>query len=172
MWRHINHSQKFNEFHIAAAQLYVSSACNCPDINFIGSILFLAPTIQLLQDDLLADDTNKFLQSAIACGRKIVVTELGKQMLRVQNSNANPITKQMMGATSATASNSMVSKNGDVKQKPVGILIANSTAPKVLAKPNIVKRFTPDEWTKLCGEGKIKTIATPNVIATANGAIR
>lgn len=126
------------------------------------------------------DDTNNFLQSAYACGRQIVVTEFGKQMLKVQNSNvnANSITKQ---TTLSAASNSMVGRNGDVKQKPVGILIANSTAtattattattPKVLSKPNIVKRITPEEWTKLCGEGKIKTVASQNVL-TANGAIR
>lgn len=130
------------------------------------------------------DDSNNFLQSAFACGRQIVVTELGKQMLKVQNSNANLITRQTAASTIATASNSMMSRNGDVKQKPVGILIANSakaapatatttvTTPKVLTKPNIVKRITPEEWSKLCGEGKIKTVASPNVLTAANGAIR
>lgn len=126
------------------------------------------------------DDTNNFLQSAYACGRQIVVTEFGKQMLKVQNSNVNAhsITRQTVAAAAATATNLMAGKNGDVKQKPVGILIANSTAtattttPKVLTKPNIVKRITPEEWSKLCGEGKIKTVASQNVLTTANGAIR
>lgn len=128
------------------------------------------------------DDTNNFLQSAFACGRQIVVTELGKQMLKVQNSNANAnlIARQTAACTVATASNSMTGKNGDVKQKPVGILIASSTTtatttvttPKVLTKSNIVKRITPEEWSKLCGEGKIKTVASPNVLTAANGAIR
>lgn len=142
--------------------------------------LHAASTLQLLQDELSVDDTNNFLQSAYACGRQIVVTEFGKQMLKVQNSNvnANLITRQTAAASAvATASNSMAGKNGDVKQKPVGILIANSattatTSPKVLTKPNIVKRITPEEWSKLCGEGKIKTVSSPNVITAANGAIR
>lgn len=142
-------------------------------------MLYSASTLQLLQDELSVDDTNNFLQSAYACGRQIVVTEFGKQMLKVQNPNvnANLITRQTVASTVATASNSMTGKNGDVKQKPVGILIANSTTtatttPKVLTKPNIVKRITPEEWSKLCGEGKIKTVASPNVLTTANGAIR
>lgn len=101
-------------------------------------------------------------------------------MLKVQNSNVNtsPIARQTASAAAAaTASNSMIGKNGDVKQKPVGILITNSTTtttttPKVLTKPNIVKRITPEEWTKLCGEGKIKTVTSQNVLTAANGAIR
>lgn len=150
---------------------------------------FSAPSLQLLQEELAVDDTNNFLQSAYACGRQIIVTEFGKQMLKVQNSHANLITKQPTAvATTAVASNSMAGpiKNGDVKPKPAGILIGNSTmtttstpppsspapSPKVLTKPNIVKRITPEVWSKLCGEGKIKTVASQNVLTAANGAIR
>lgn len=126
-----------------------------------------ASTLQLLQDELAGDDTNNFLQSAYACGRQIIVTEFGKQMiLKVQNSNANTNTTQTI------PTNSTQGKNGDVKQKPVGIIMANSSTPKVLTKSNIVKRITPEELTKLCGEGKvIKTVCNPqNVLG--NGTIR
>lgn len=123
--------------------------------------------MQLLQDELSVDDTNNFLQSAYACGRQIIVTEFGKQMiLKVQNSNTNVNTTQTLPL------NSTPGKNGDIKQKPVGIIMSNSTTtPKVITKSNIVKRITPEELTKLCGEGKvIKTVHPPNVLA--NGTLR
>ncbi|XP_031618512.1 GA-binding protein subunit beta-1 [Contarinia nasturtii] len=123
-------------------------------------------TLQLLQEDLAVDDTNNFLQSAVACGRQIIVTEFGKQMiLKVQNSNSTTNTTQTV------SSNSVQVKNGDVKQKPVGIIMANSSTPKVLTKPNIVKRITTEELNKLCGEGKvIKTVCNPQTLT--NGTIR
>lgn len=135
---------------------------------FFFKLLFsqiLAPTLQLLQDELSVDDANNFLQSAYACGRQIIVTEFGKQMiLKVQNSNAN--------TTQTVPSNATPAKNGDVKpQKSVGIIMSNSTSPKVITKSNIVKRITPEELTKLCGEGKvIKTVHPQNVLS--NGTLR
>lgn len=130
-------------------------------------MIFLASTLRLLQDELAVDDTNNFLQSAFACGRQIIVTEIGKQMLlKVQNSNANTITTQ------TNPTNLAQGKNGDVKQKPVGIIMANASTPKVLTKSNIVKRFTPEELTKLCGEGKIiKTVCNPQNVLS-NDTIR
>lgn len=99
-------------------------------------------------------------------------------ILKVQNSNtnanANPNTKT--STTQTISSNLAKQKNGDIKQKPVGIIMANSsttttTTPKVLTKSNILKRITSEELTKLCGEGKvIKTVVPPN--ALTNGGIR
>lgn len=87
-------------------------------------------------------------------------------ILKVQNSNATTNTTQTI------PSNSMSGKNGDIKQKPVGIIMANSSTPKVLTKSNIVKRITPEELTKLCNEGKvIKTVSNPQNVLT-NGGIR
>lgn len=140
---------------------------------FVFNFLFFcsASTLQLLQEELAVDDANNFLQSAYACGRQIVVTEFGKQMiLKVQNSNAN--------TTQTIPSNSVASgKNGDVKQKPVGIIMANSSSsssstPKVLTKSNILKKITPEELSKLCSEGKvIKTLSNTQNVLT-NGGIR
>lgn len=85
-------------------------------------------------------------------------------ILKVQNSNAS--------SANTTQSNPTHGKNGDVKQKPVGIIMANASTPKMLTKPNIVKRITPEELTKLCGEGKvIKTVCNPQNVFT-NGTIR
>lgn len=68
--------------------------------------------------------------------------------------------------------NSTQGKNGDVKQKPVGIIMANSSTPKVLTKSNIVKRLTPEEMTKLLNEGKvIKTVSNTQNVLT-NGTLR
>ncbi|XP_055321461.1 GA-binding protein subunit beta-1 [Sitodiplosis mosellana] len=127
-------------------------------------------TLQLLQEELAVDDANNFLQSAYACGRQIIVTEFGKQMiLKVQNSNANA----NANTTQTIPSNSVAGKNGDVKQKPVGIIMANSSStPKVLTKSNILKKITPEELSKLCSEGKfIKTVSNTQNVLT-NGGIR
>lgn len=87
-------------------------------------------------------------------------------ILKVQNSTVNT------NKTQTIPSNSTQCKNGDVKQKPVGIIMANASTPKVLTKPNIVKRITPEELTKLCGEGKvIKTVCNPQNVLS-NGTIR
>lgn len=88
-------------------------------------------------------------------------------ILKVQNSNTNTNTS----TTQTITSNLTPSRNGDVKQKPVGIIMANASTPKVLTKSNFVKRITPEELTKLCGEGKvIKTVNPKNMLT--NGALR
>lgn len=147
--------------------------CKLPAGLLFFFFLPSASTLELLQDELSVDDTNNFLQSAYACGRQIIVTEFGKQMiLKVQNSNTNANTNT--NTTQTIPSNLAKPKNGDIKQKPVGIIMANSsttTTPKVLTKSNILKRITSEELTKLCGEGKvIKTVVPPN--ALTNGGIR
>lgn len=87
-------------------------------------------------------------------------------ILKVQNSNVTTNTTQTIPL------NSVSGKNGDVKPKPVGIIMANSSTPKVLTKSNIVKRITPEELTKLCNEGKvIKTVSNTQNVLT-NGGIR
>lgn len=155
-----NHQQQNCKYPLLHLLIELSNS-----INVHNFFIKLAPTLQLLQDELSVDDANNFLQSAYACGRQIVVTEFGKQMiLKVQNSNASTNTTQTV------PSNSTPGKNGDIKQKPVGIIMSNSATPKMLTKPNI-KRITPEELTKLCSEGKvIKTVHPPNVLT--NGAIR
>lgn len=112
----------------------------------------------MLQEEL-PNDANKFLQTVMSCGRQIVVTDIGKEIIKQEfNSNSN----QNQFVTT------LPRKNGDIKQKTVGIVMANS-APKILATKS--KTFTNEEINKLCSEGKIiRTVGTPNVVA--NGTLR
>lgn len=119
----------------------------------------------MLRDELPVDDANKFLQSAYACGRRIYVTEVGKQlMLKVQNSNNNTNLNH--------STHSVQGKNGELKQKQMNIFTSNSSSTKMITKQNILKRISPEELTKLCGDGKVlKTVCNTSNILT-NGSMR
>lgn len=126
-----------------------------------------APTLQMLGDDA-TDDTNTFFQSAYACGRRIIVTDFGKQMmLKVQNPNPNAVTLP-------SVANTVHARNGDVKQtKPhMNVLIPNSTGQKLVAKSNILKRISSEELTKLVSDGKFASVGNPSSAAITNGSIR
>lgn len=122
----------------------------------------------MLGDDMTADDTNTFLQSAYACGRRIIVTDFGKQMmLKVQNPNPNTVTLPTVVTT-------VQARNGDVKQtKPhMNVLIPNSSGQKLVAKSNILKRISSEELTKLVSDGKFASVGNSSSAAITNGSIR
>lgn len=121
----------------------------------------------MLGDEMPPDDANNFLQSAYACGRRIVVTDFGKQMmLKVQNSTANTIAQAAPPVT-------VHAKNGDMKAKPpVNMIVSNAATTKILtAKPNVLKRISSEQLNKLVGDGKLKSVGNSSA-TIANGSIR
>lgn len=126
----------------------------------------------MLQEEI-PNDANKFLQTAMSCGRQIVVTEVGKEIIKTQDFNIN--SKSTLISNSAPTSTpiqftqmtALPRKNGDLKRKTVGIVMANSS-PKLLAtKP----KLTTEVINKLCSEGKIiRAVGGSNVVT--NGTLR
>lgn len=115
----------------------------------------------MLQEEL-PNDANKFLQTVMSCGRQIVVTDVGKEIIRTQDFSTNLSSNQFTQVSVSPR------KNGDIKQKTVGIITTNSTSKLLTTKP---KTLTNEEINKLCSEGKIiRTVSSPNVVA--NGTLR
>lgn len=118
-------------------------------------MILLASTTELLQDDLSFDDTNAFPQSSC---QKFAGPNQAQKSLKVRNASV----------THTIKSNMMQTRDGDVKQRSVGIIEANASTPKLLKKSNFVKQITSEGVIKICGDGK--DIKPVNVLT--NSAIR
>lgn len=116
----------------------------------------------MLQEEA-PDDANKFLQTVMSCGRQIVVTDIGKEIMKTQDFNMNTNNSNQFAQLAA-----LPRKNGDIKQKTVGVVMTNPSQ-KILTTKS--KTLTSEEINKLYSEGKIiRTVSSPNVVT--NGTIR
>lgn len=116
----------------------------------------------MLQEET-PDDATKFLQTVMSCGRQIVVTDVGKEIMKTQDFNMNTNNSSQFSQLSA-----LPQKNGDIKQKTVGIVMTNPSQKLLTTKS---KTLTSEEINKLYSEGKIiRTVSSPNVVT--NGTLR